>query len=263
MAQLAVTASTRPTPEVRSKIRVSPVAACTATTDSGRSGHLWDGSRASMTDRRSASVTVSAASAISPIRRRRSTGSVTSAATFAANSKDSMSAPSRGLSSSRRRAGSTGARNSTGDSPPLLLCPGAVGGGRDGYVAGVAGAAAGDVGVEVRGAGRGGDAGDGGGVVGHAGRVVEACGAGGGLLLRGAVAGEEAGGTVGRGGLGRGSGLGVALGRRGQPRGADGAVAGGRGAVAGRGRGGAGGGRGRAGGHGEPQPAGRGGRAAS
>lgn len=62
------------------------------------------------------------ASAISPIRRRRSTGSVTSASSFAPNSKTSASAPSRGVSTSRWNARSTRVWKSVGRSTPLLIC---------------------------------------------------------------------------------------------------------------------------------------------
>src|SRR5918992_3389030 len=69
-AQLAVTASTRLTPDPLPKTRGSPLSASTATIFSARTGHAWDGSRDSITARRSGSGTVAAASAHLPTARR-------------------------------------------------------------------------------------------------------------------------------------------------------------------------------------------------
>ena len=62
-AQLAATASIRFTPDSRSKTRVWPVSASTATSSIRRDGHSGEGSRELTAARRSASGTVRAASA--------------------------------------------------------------------------------------------------------------------------------------------------------------------------------------------------------
>src|ERR1035441_1030625 len=71
-AQLAVTASTKLTPDPFSNTRGAPLSASTATIFNARTGHSWDGSRDSITARRSGSGTVAASSANLPTARRMS-----------------------------------------------------------------------------------------------------------------------------------------------------------------------------------------------